>query len=228
MSDIADQFLIGMPKIKDGEYKNLSTMGVPRFLGNITVSKLLTVGINSIIGRLKCEEIECMGITRVKEKLEIHSIKNVGRCRFTNVLDSYKVENIGFLYAQEGIETEFFESTGGFKVNGLLNAGEIKIDINLPSSAEEIGGDHICIKQENRAWKFNLINRLLFWNWSIKKPVLKCAAIEGTDISLEYTYAGLVRGNKVRIGPGCKIKQVEYADELHTDTKSSINNIVRL
>lgn len=46
--------------------------------------------------------------------------------------------------------------------------------------------------------------------------------IEGDDIYLENTKADIVRGNKVKIGPGCQIGVVEYRDDFTHDSKALV------
>lgn len=228
MSELMDQYLIGMPKVGSGEYKNLSTFGVSNLSGKLTAARLLSVGINHIMGKVDCELMELIGVTRLKEKLKVHTIKNVGRCRADNTITAHSIENIGFLKADDGVEVESFKSIGGFKVNGLLNAERINVDINLPCFAEEIGGECIRVKFRNVLLKRNLMNRLIFLNLNFKRPALICNLIEGTDISLEHTNVELVRGKKIEIGPGCRIEQIEYIDELKVDPTSRVNTVTKL
>ncbi|MGP3783292.1 hypothetical protein [Paenibacillus sp. 1A_MP2] len=46
--------------------------------------------------------------------------------------------------------------------------------------------------------------------------------IEGDDIELEYTEAEVVRGDKIKIGPGCRIGTVEYRSSLQIHTLSEV------
>lgn len=228
MSDLIDQYLIGIPKVKGGEYKNLCTFGISKLSEKITAVKILTVGINRIMARVESELMELIGVTTLKEKLKVHTIKNVGRCKASNTIAACSIENIGFLKADDGVEVESFKSIGGFKVSGILNADKIDVAINLPCFTQEIVGECIRVKYKSVLLKRNLMNKLMFFTLNFKRPVLICSLIEGTDISLEHTNVKLVRGSKIEIGPGCKIEQVEYRDELKVDPKSSVKIVTKL
>ena len=48
------------------------------------------------------------------------------------------------------------------------------------------------------------------------KPLAKeltAEVIEGDKVEIEYTQADVVRGNHIKIGPGCKVDLVEYKGE---------------
>ena len=56
---------------------------------------------------------------------------------------------------------------------------------------------------------------------------LAAKVIEGDDIYLENTTADMVRGNKVKIGPGCQIGVVEYRDDFTHDPKATIKTTTK-
>jgi hypothetical protein len=57
--------------------------------------------------------------------------------------------------------------------------------------------------------------------------VLYADQIEGDKVELEHTEAGVVRGNHVKIGPGCEIGRVEYRDKLEVHKGSTVKEKVQ-
>ena len=61
-----------------------------------------------------------------------------------------------------------------------------------------------------------------------KKARLKTKRIEGDSVELEGTTADLVKGAKVVIGKGCKIKTVEYSESIEVHEKASVEKQVKV
>ena len=53
-------------------------------------------------------------------------------------------------------------------------------------------------------------------------------SIEGDHLDLAYTTAKVVRGNHVRIGPGCKIDRVEYRQALTRSKDAQIGTEIKI
>lgn len=84
------------------------------------------------------------------------------------------------------MECEKLEVQGGFKIHGLLNAGDIDIKLLLGCEAEDIGGERIHVRRDH---KVKLLDDFV----PGLAPKLKAKVIEGDDIYLEQTYAQTVR-----------------------------------
>jgi len=61
-----------------------------------------------------------------------------------------------------------------------------------------------------------------------RKARLKTKRIEGDTVELENTTADLVKGGKVIIGRGCKIKTVEYTDSIEVNEKATVDKQVKV
>ncbi len=117
----------------------------------------------------------------------------------------------GALNVRGDCEAEDFTLTGSLDVKGLLNAGAIDIGLKFGnSSIGDIGGTHIKIGKNAGSCL-------------IETEVFSAGTIEGDDIYLENTEARMVRGNRVHIGPGCKIEKVEYKSSCRVSPKSEVN-----
>jgi len=87
--------------------------------------------------------------------------------------------------------------------------------------AKEIGGEQIDIRRGGWREKGIILDGLIKLFTGGGTPGLETTQIEGDEIYLEDTAGDVVRGNRVEIGPGCRIKMVEYHESLkaHPDAK---------
>ena len=95
----------------------------------------------------------------------------------------------GTLKVDEDLEAESVVIKGVFTIKGLLNAGNIQVELLGNAKAKEIGGEKIVVKKNSFA-----LNKWLKSFFADK--TLQAEVIEGDDIELEYTHAGIVRGKK--------------------------------
>ena len=58
--------------------------------------------------------------------------------------------------------------------------------------------------------------------------VLEAELIEGEEIDLQATKAGVVRGRNVVIGPGCEIERVEYSGSLMVAPEAKVGEQVKV
>jgi cytoskeletal protein CcmA (bactofilin family) len=110
-----------------------------------------------------------------------------------------------------------FAARGIFEIGGLLNAGQLDIKLYRDCRAKEIGGEKIRIR------KASLLHAFSFFFKPSPHARLTASVIEGDDIYLENTTAKAVRGNRVTIGPGCKIGTVEYKEHFEQKKDSIVN-----
>ncbi len=142
------------------------------------------------------------------------------------VRGSLKAEHLvvnGLLRIDGDCEVEDFDLEGSFEVLGLLNSGRLNAVLHWKGEAKEIGVESIIVRRTSKgSW-----NKL--WRWILPRtvPGLKANVIEGDDIDLEYTEADIVRGNRIRIGKGCKIGTVEYRTELNVYSGAKIGKEVK-
>ena len=105
---------------------------------------------------------------------------------------------------------------GGFRVSGLIKAGQVDVELGGRSNARKIRGSVIVVK-----------SRRSFFSWARMCKHLNVDLIEGDDISLEATYAQIVRGTRVNVGNGCRIDTVEYSESLEVSPKATVQNQVK-
>jgi cytoskeletal protein CcmA (bactofilin family) len=198
--------------VNDIEGSVFKTYGTSEMNGNVKADSMRVFGEAEIQGSLSSKKCLVMGTMSVKGKAEIDECKVRGMMDAGSFLNGENADIKGSIAVDGDVEFETFHSTGSFEIKGLLNADSITVKLrNCRSSAEEIGGGKITIKRR--------ILRIPFVN---DEGTLAAKVIEGDSIYLENTEAQIVRGNAVKIGPGCKISQVEYADSLSQDPDSTV------
>jgi len=57
---------------------------------------------------------------------------------------------------------------------------------------------------------------------------LQAEQIEATDVSIEWSNVRVVRGNRVRIGPGCRIELLEYTESVYVDPESEVRDVRKI
>lgn len=233
-----DLNISGMGRTGGGIYKDVRIDGMGKVGGDIDCLQFIcngTVGIEGSLhaqmmningtakveGPVMLDEMVIDGMSTFKDQVQCRSVVINGRASIHKSLKSDTVEVGGILKTKEDVQCENFSVKGQFTIDGLLNADQVDIKLNLPCSAHEIGGERIVV----RRWK-----NLRFWEqlqhgFSTR---LKAHIIEGDYIDLEYTEADTVRGNDVKIGPGCTIRIVEYKNTIHQDPEAKVGSCVRI
>ncbi|MED5018403.1 bactofilin [Paenibacillus chibensis] len=228
MENRSDLNLSGIGKAQGGSYSHIRLDGMTKINGDtecitldsngtLTVEGALqsdTVSVNgtaTVEGGLSANRVVLDGMVTVKAHAVCQDLLTVnGRLSIGSRLDGEKVEVFGSLKTRDDVQCEVFSVHGGFSVDGLLNAGLIDVKMNMPCRAQEIGGESIMIR---RLKKFSVLEQFV----PSLSAKLQAHTIEGDEVDLEYTEAEIVRGNDVRIGPGCKIGRVEYKNRLKRD-----------
>ena len=193
--------------------------GTSEALENVTTGSMKVLGEAEFKGNIVAQETLVMGTMEVAGKTLLKKMKILGTLDVGGSLSGDEANIKGSISVGGDVEYENFESSGGFEIKGLLNADTIKIALRFgESSAEEIGGGKITIKRKK--------NSLLPFVGVEGSLIAK--VIEGDDIYLENTKADIVRGNMVKIGPGCQIGMVEYTKGFTENVNSSIKMSKRI
>ncbi|WP_026694996.1 bactofilin family protein [Peribacillus kribbensis] len=194
-------------------------------LGNIKAAGEITInGKADIKGSVKADEIEVNGKAEVKGALEAGDIKVNGNLKLFGNVTAEDFVSKGKTVIEGNCEAEDFVSRGTIHISELLNADSIDIKLIDDSFIKEMGGEEIEVRRDSSA---PILGRLLSLLGSSKSCMLTSDSIEGDQIYLEYTSAGTVRGNDVRIGPGCNIGRLEYKNEMSVDPSSEVKEAVQ-
>jgi cytoskeletal protein CcmA (bactofilin family) len=189
-------------------------------------------GKGDITGDLECRELQINGLAHLEGNVKADTIRVSGKSDFrgnisgqhmiidgmTDVGGTVKVESVenrGMIRIAKDCGSEVFSSQGAFTVGGLLNAGKIDISVYAQCKAREIGGEQIEVRIGGGFGIRKFIGSL-FPGLPLN-PVLITDTIEGDEVYLENTTAKVVRGQNIKIGPGCEIGVVEYRESYSKD-----------
>ena len=138
-----------------------------------------------------------------------------GSCAAEGDIHAEELEIAGSLRAP-AVEAERFHASGVFRIDGLLNAGEIILSRGGLYQAGDIGCTTLRVVQD--AHVISLGRR---------KRALEAQSIEGDTLELLDTQAAVVRGRFVCVGAGCVIDRVEYSEDLTVEDGGIVKEPVR-
>ncbi|MDQ0218368.1 cytoplasmic protein [Peribacillus cavernae] len=203
--------------ISDVECSVFKIYGTSESLENVKADCLSVYGEAEIKGNIDSGEAHVLGTMSISGKVQIKQLKMRGMLDAGGRLTGEKADIKGSLSVQGDVEYDTFYSRGSFEIKGLLNAETIRIGLRYGcSSAEEIGGGKIIVKK-----KASLIPFVK------EEGTLSAKVIEGDEIYLENTKAEVVRGNTVKIGPGCEIGLVEYSVDFSQSDGSTVKTKIK-
>ncbi|MGG1514452.1 cytoplasmic protein [Paenibacillus oryzisoli] len=197
---------------------SLSCIGTMEMTGRLQGRRLGIVGTCAVTGSVQAESLKNSGTVTISEDAVIHKLMGSGLLEVKGQLTAKEVDVKGHIATAGDFEADQLRLRGMFDVGGLLNAGTLDIKLYQKCKANEIGGERIEIRKASLLHPFSLFFRPL------ASAKLTVGAIEGDDIYVEHTHADVIRGTKVRIGPGCKIGVVEYREELTVSKDAEVAN----
>jgi cytoskeletal protein CcmA (bactofilin family) len=195
----------------------LKCHGKSHITGNVKASDVKVYGSTRIDGRVESEELQVRGHGEIGGHLSCRKMEAEGMLHVGGPLTAEEVTLKGHLNAKEDVEAESFSAKGAFTIDGLLNAGQVGVQLYGNCRVKEIGGEKIEVRKKGFSFWFKPFSHHL-----------EVETIEGDEIHLEYTRAKVVRGNRVTIGPGCEIGLVEYHDHFHRDDDAKVKESKKL
>jgi cytoskeletal protein CcmA (bactofilin family) len=175
--------------------------------GNAKAEAIVVNGTASFNGDVQSNELTVNGDANIRDSAGIGRLIVKGNLSIGGSLAAHEVDLRGFLRMGGDCQAEAFTGEGGFNVGGLLNSGNVDVVVQAPSSAREIGGERIVIRQPSGS-----IASLTGLLTVFSEKRLTVNTIEGDVVWLENTTAKVVRGKQVTIGQGCVVELVEYAE----------------
>ena len=216
-----DLKIYGQGSSSGGKYKNVIIKGSGHIKGDIECVNLKIYGDGQFDGNLKTEDtISIKGKTEFNGEIKAGNIKIQGEVQVKGEVFADETSITGNLTTDNDFNAEIFKLEGGFTINGLLNADNIKINIYWPCKAHEIGCSEITVKKDPKISFLGIKDMIMPVS---NNKTLTADIIEGDIIYLENTDAKIVRGKNVTIGVGCKIELVEYKESCKIDEKSIVN-----
>jgi len=216
-----DLKMTGTGSSTGGQYDHVKIIGEYEIYGDLACEHYKCVGTCDVRGSLRIDEAGVTGTLSADGPAWIGklSLRGTIDVRGGN-LEGGELDLKGGATISGNCSAEAFTGKGLFAIGGLLSADTIHFQLSGECRAKEIGGERINIK---RASKFGFIDSLAFGFLRGQHAALLADSIEGDDIYLEHTTAAHVRGNRVTIGPNCKIEHVESKEYYRVDPDSTVN-----
>ncbi len=211
--------IMGDGSVSGGEYGKVRIFGDADFTDGVEAQSITIFG-RARVQAVTSGEINVAGSDRFNGNVQAGKIKVNGKADFYQRVKTDEIVVNGSLTAKQGVESEKFVSRGAFTLNHL-NANDVEIYLAGRSQVQEIGGENVRVYTEAP---------FMFWHNLFGRPFqrLDAGIIEADRIYLEQTVAETVRGNNICIGPGCKIKLVEYKDAVSIDKDALVDKSVQI
>ncbi|MDE5413539.1 polymer-forming cytoskeletal protein [Alkalihalobacterium chitinilyticum] len=200
----------------DIQCSDFQSNGSSNVTGNLIGETILVKGSTKIYGDVQGNRIEVSGTSSIEGKVDFQMIEVKGAATIGKGMTGEQFFLQGTVKVGGDCQAEKVQLDGGFSIEGLLNADQITIGLHGRSRVKEIGCETIVVK---KASSFFGLDKLIK---SLSRE-LNAELIEGDDIDLEYTTAKIVRGQNIRIGPGCHIDLVEYKGDFQQDLDAHVN-----
>ncbi|MDA8334212.1 MAG: cell shape determination protein CcmA [Peptococcaceae bacterium] len=200
---------------------NFNVDGVARVHGNITAKDGRINGVAIVKGAWHSDGLAVSGFSKIAGDIAVKRMSVGGFSRLDSNIAAEEVEISGHVKIKGDCQSETFTSRGVFHIGGMLNAGDIDVLSPGGTRVREIGGEKVTVRGNNP----NILTRLLASILFHSTAGLVAETIEADDVYLEYSTVQVVRGNNVRLGPGCHIDLVEYRDVLERNDDSQVKEL---
>jgi len=188
--------------------------GSTKISGDVFVKTLDSSGSLKIDGDTEAKVLDLSGATKFDGKVKADEIDSSGSTKFQSDIEVKDFDGSGSFKAESNITSDIFNASGAFKINGTLKGEEINLNPAGNCKIKEIEGGNIIVE----AGSSGLLSFGFGGSGSLTSDKIK-----GNEIYLENTKCKLVEGNKVKIGPGCKIDTVK-AKKLKVHESASVKN----
>ncbi|MBY0014395.1 hypothetical protein [Paenibacillus typhae] len=168
--------------------------------GTVTAGRLKVSGECRIAGHCLTAQVDSFG------SLRVHS------------LEAEQVRSSGYLSAEE-VKAATFLAKGAVQLGRLTASESVIIRLSARSRINQL-------KTEGSLTVSSTLQGLSFFTKAFHR--LNCRLLEGDSLHLEHTTAERVCGNRIFMGPGCRIQEVRYTESLHIDKASTVKTIVKL
>lgn len=199
----------------------VSLAGACKVAGAVTAQKFDADGAWKVSGDVQSEQFKASGAGKVEGSVYAQEFSSAGATKITKNLRAHCAKLSGVLAAGGDVEASEFRGHGAFRIDGLLAADQLELELSERSWAREIGGECITVRKRESFWGW----LARWWGRQIK---LSAETIEADEIYLEATVAKTVRGKRVTLGPECRIERVEYSESFQIDPKSVVKEPMKV
>ncbi|MEG0952276.1 MAG: hypothetical protein RSE96_10150, partial [Niameybacter sp.] len=135
----------------------------------------------------------------------------------------------GMLNVGKNIEAEEVNIDGGIKNSGIINAEKIRIECRAGNGSctfNEMGASKISINgytESSRPYLYKIFGMFTGGTSTINGNL-----VEGDDIYVENAHIKVVRGERVVIGPNCRIEKLEYHETIQISDQAEVIEVIKL
>lgn len=213
----------GASKItSDISCETMSISGAITVEGNVDATSCKISGACKVRGYVRSDEMKISGGSAIGDFLEGNEISLSGGIKVHGDIRSNHLKLSGEITVDGNMECEEFYLSGAITSKGTVNCEKCELKIVSSSSLGELVGSEIVVKE---GLSTGGLLKNLFGGGNGQ---LRVDLVEGDDIYLENTTAEMVRGAKVTLGPGCKIKKVEYSEKLEVHQAAKVEERIEL
>ncbi len=218
----------GSGKVEGSVIANsFSISGSGKVTGDLSCVNGSISGSCSVIGSLQANKFSISGSGKVGGNVKGEDFTISGSGNVDGKINATDVKLYGSVSVGQGIEGEIITIKGAIKTPGMINGDEVNIELNGGGEVDEIGATKVRVSKAYT--NMNVVGKLICKLFSQNYGYLNVKTIEADEIYLENTVADVVRGGKITIGEGCKIKRIEYSESLEkTNSESVVEEEVKL
>lgn len=202
---------------------SLTTSGSLKGHGSLQSETFRVSGSTHMEGAVDVGDGHCSGAFHVDGKLSIRRTMSVsGSALVTGQITGEAMRGSGSLRVGQDVSLDSISWSGSIQCPGLCTAEVIDLKLHGECHIGELAGSQI-----NVSWERN--GRWLRWLPLNKvQEMLTVSEVSGDEVTLEATTAQMVRGDRVVIGPQCRIDRVEYRQSLTVDPQSWVGQSVQI
>ncbi|MCL1918130.1 MAG: hypothetical protein FWG14_07430 [Peptococcaceae bacterium] len=196
--------------------KDLKANGIVT-CGGGTYGSVNMEGIVNVMDAVTCDTFTLQGVGKIKGDVQAGSIKIAGTCKIEGGLKAEKIDAYGLLSLTGSLAGDQVEIDGALDVAGEINADRFSLLMAHGSEAREILGQSCSVKKgKGSVWASIL---------KARRHEFVCQNIECDDIYLEHCSVQRVNGQRVAIGPKCKIGSLEYTESYTAHDSAKVETI---
>lgn len=224
--------------------EEFSTAGTCKVTGAVAAGEMKTAGVCTVSGDVTADLFKCSGSQKIGGRLSANYARIAGHCEVGGDVEADKFLSegafqIGGLLSADEIDIRLggnchaseiggerirvrrrHEGHGGMSQESKLKHGLEQVGEKLDRFGERFGIE-INIDSERLSQELSRLGERIRIDFG-GSGVLTTDLIEGDEIDLSWTEAGLVRGKRVKIGKGCRIKRVEYSESLEVAAEGEV------
>lgn len=214
---------IELDAILDGDVDaiNINSSGSTEFTGNIVAKEARFGGTCKVGGNCKIDRLEICGESKIGGNITTEDFIVNGKLKCSGkLLECKNFKLSGSVTSSGELKTIVAIGKGGLVVE-KIESEKIDLTFNKKTILKEIKAKEINIIG---AKSKGFLGKVL----SGGRSLIEIDNIDGNDITLENIEAKLVKGHNITIGENCNISKIEYTGEVSINSKSKVNEKIKL